>query len=145
MRRAALIWLLRLGLAALYLFAAVPKIIDPWSFSRSIMNFRILPEAAIPPLAVWLPLLEGFAALALLTGWLRRGGLLALSGCSAVFAAAIASAIVRGLDIDCGCFGAAADSRANWGHLALNLAALAAGIILLAFPERSRQKPLRRA
>jgi putative oxidoreductase len=144
MRRAVFVWCLRLGLAGLYLFAALPKIVDPWSFARAIMNFRLLPTTVIPSLAVWLPIFEAVAAVAVLTGLLYRGGVLALSGMSAVFAAGIASAMLRGLDIDCGCFGSAAHSRASLGHLALNLASLLAGITLLAARARTRRRLPRR-
>jgi putative oxidoreductase len=142
--RGLFLWLLRLGLCALYLFAAVPKILDPWSFARAIYNFRILPGVAIPPLAVWLPFFEGVAAVAVLTGFFYRGGVTALCALSAAFAGGIASAMLRGLDIDCGCFGAAASSRASLGHLALNLGALAAGIILLAARGRRLRRHPRR-
>ena len=144
MRRSTILWSLRLGLAGLYLFAAIPKIIDPWSFARAIHNFRILPTAVIPPLSVWLPVFEAVAAVAAATGILYRGGVLALSAMSAVFALGISSAMVRGLDIDCGCFGSAANSRASLGHLALNAASLAAGIILLAAREQRRRRLPRR-
>lgn len=130
--RTVILWCLRLGIAGVYLFAAVPKIIDPWAFARAINNFRIVPLDIIPPLALWLPPLEALAALAALTGLLYRGGLVWLTGMSIAFAAGIASAILRKLDIDCGCFGTLARSSASLPHLALNLATAAAGIILLA-------------
>jgi len=138
--RAAILWLLRLGLCALYIFAAAPKLADPWAFARSIHNFKILPDGIVPELALWLPPFEGLAALAVLTGLFYRGGLLAISGMSAAFAAGVASAMARGLDIDCGCFGEAAHSRANLPHLLLNLASLAAGIVLLAASARSARR-----
>jgi putative oxidoreductase len=144
MRRSIILWSLRIGLAGLYLFAAVPKILDPWSFARAIHNFRILPDAVIPLLSVWLPAFEAVAAVAVATGILYRGGLLALSAMSAAFALGIFSAMVRGLDIDCGCFGSAASSRASLGHLALNVASLAAGIILLAARGQKRRRLPRR-
>jgi putative oxidoreductase len=138
--RRVIFWILRLALAGLYLFAAIPKIMDPWSFARAIYNFRLLPTPAIPALAAWLPMFEAVAAAAVATGILYRGGLIALSGLSAAFAVGILSAIVRGLDIDCGCFGAAAGSPADLSHLALNAATLACGIILLVAHGRRRRR-----
>ncbi|MDM7914273.1 MAG: MauE/DoxX family redox-associated membrane protein [Candidatus Eisenbacteria bacterium] len=137
-------WILRLGLAGVYLFAAIPKIADPWSFSRAIFNFRILPQSLVPAVALWLPPLELLAALAILIGIFRRGGLAWLTALSAAFAIAIVSAMARGLDIDCGCFGAAASSRASWSHLALNVSTLGAGAFLLARdgrPSRRQRRP----
>ena len=123
--------LMRLALAGVYLFAAVPKLIDPWDFARAINNFRILPDSAVPWTALWLPAFEAVAALAVLTGLLHRGGLLAIAGLSGAFAAGVASAMIRGLDIECGCFGSTASSHANLEHLALNVGTLLAAVILL--------------
>jgi len=134
------IWILRVGLAGVYIFAAIPKVIDPWAFARAIHNFRILPLEAIPPLAVWLPPLEALAALAVLTGVLYRGGLVWLTGLSLAFAGGIISAILRKLDIDCGCFGTLARSSATWPHLLLNLATATAGIILIAARARTPRR-----
>ena len=133
------LWILRLGLAGVYLFAAIPKVLDPWSFARAIWNFRIVPLGPIPAITLWLPILEGLAAFAVLIGVFRRGGLCILNILSATFAAAIISAMARGLDIDCGCFGHATTSKANISHLALNVTLLAAGIILLVAALRRRR------
>jgi hypothetical protein len=135
---------LRLALSGIYIFAAVPKIFDPWSFTRAIHNFHIVPTSWIPPLAVTLPVLEAVAALAVLTGILYRGGLITVALLSLGFAGGIGSAIARGLDIDCGCFGSLAHSSASLPHLALNVGSAAAGIILLAWswqPRRRRRLP----
>lgn len=129
-------WLLRLALAAIYIIAAVPKILDPWDFALAIRNFRILPLEAIPPLALWLPPFELLAALAVIAGVFYRGGLAALALLSAAFAGGIGSAMVRGLDIDCGCFGSVAQSSANLPHLLMNLATATAAVILLASAEK---------
>ncbi len=137
-------WALRLALAGIYIFAAVPKVLDPWSFTHAIHNFRILPQPWIPPLAVILPPLEALAALAVVTGILYRGGLLCLTLLSFAFAAGIGSAIARGLDIDCGCFGSLAQSSASLPHLALNVGSTAAGIMLLVWsglPRKRRRLP----
>ena len=133
-------FLLRVGLAAVYMIAAVPKIIDPWDFARAIRNFRIVPLDAVPTLAVALPPLEALAGLAVLTGVMARGGLVWLAGLSLAFAAGIVSAMIRGLDIDCGCFGHLARSSANIPHLALNVGCAAAAIILLASLRRRRRR-----
>ncbi|MBD3162330.1 MAG: DoxX family protein [Candidatus Eisenbacteria bacterium] len=138
-------WVLRIGLAGVYLYAAIPKILEPWEFARSIWNFRLLPQPMIPPLALWLPPLEAVAALAVLFGVLYRGGLVVLAGLSAAFAAGVGSAIARGLDIDCGCFGKAASSEANLPHLLFNVALLAAAVVLLILHARSARTPRSRA
>ena len=101
------LWLLRLTLSGIFIYAGALKIRDPHSFVESIAAFRLLPAVLVNPLALLLPPLEIFAGiLALGSGWPRRIGALGLLTMLAVFLAALVSAQSRGLNIDCGCFGA---------------------------------------
>jgi putative oxidoreductase len=52
----------------------------------------------------------------------RRIGALAIALLSVMFFAALSSALLRGLTLDCGCFGIGAPSRARmWMELGLNV------------------------
>ncbi len=96
----------RLGFAALLLYAAAPKLLDPAAFATAVGHYRLLPDWGNILVAHTLPWLEAVTALALLLGGRRLAGAwLLATGLSAVFAAAVASAWLRGLDISCGCFG----------------------------------------
>lgn len=121
-------WAARIVLAAVFLYAAVPKIADPAGFAKSIFNYQALPDAAINPLALFLPWLELIAALALLAvPRLRRGALLLIGGMLIVFILAISSAMLRGLNIDCGCFSTSGTgTRAALPHLLLDIVLLLA-------------------
>lgn len=90
---------------AVFLWAGWVKVQDPAQFLVNIRSFRLLPDPFAAWLALALPWLEIFSGLAVVTGWLRRGGLLLLDASLVVFAIALISAWIRGLDIDCGCFG----------------------------------------
>lgn len=119
-----------IALAAVFAYAAVVKIADLETFARAIENYRLLPPAWSGAAAVLLPWLELGAAFALLApGWRRAGALLAL-GLALVFCIAVGSAWVRGLDINCGCFGAGS-GKADWGELLLNAALMAAAVSVL--------------
>lgn len=112
------IWLERLArwaLGLIFLAAAVPKILDPSGFALDISHYAILPDALVNLVAIILPWVEAVGALALLSGFAAEGGLLLVNGLMAVFLAALASAWIRGLDIDCGCFG----HSAARGHVGL--------------------------
>ena len=101
------LWLLRLALSGLFIYAGVLKIRDPHLFAESIAAFRLLPPALVSPAALTLPTLEILAGtLALGSGWPRRIGAFSLLVMLAVFLVALVSAQARGLNIDCGCFGA---------------------------------------
>jgi hypothetical protein len=81
-------------------------------------------------LAFYLPWLEILCGLALISRRLYLGGLSILTALTSVFILAAVAAKIRGLDITCGCFGHASKSWNFSGHLALDLAILAALLAL---------------
>jgi uncharacterized membrane protein YphA (DoxX/SURF4 family) len=105
--------------------AALAKLGDLPSFAVQIHNFRILPVPLENLAAVVLPWVELVAALSLVLGVRRRAGAVVATGLLAVFTLAVAAALARGLDIECGCFGTADASRVGLGKLLQNLALLA--------------------
>lgn len=93
------------GVGIVFLYAAVLKIVDPADFAQSIKYYKLLPLWSINALALLLPWWELGAGLALLVpGW-RRAGAAIVFVLTWVFTGAISSAMIRGLDISCGCFG----------------------------------------
>ena len=101
------VWMLRLLLSGVFIYAGAAKICDPHAFSESIDSFRLLPTVLINLAAFTLPPLEILAGLlALLGGRLRRAGAFCLLAMLAIFLGALAQAQARGLSVDCGCFGA---------------------------------------
>jgi uncharacterized membrane protein YphA (DoxX/SURF4 family) len=97
----------RLGVAALFLLAAWPKLLDPAAFSTAINNYRLLPPLGSALVGHSLPWLELVTAIALLLPRprLRQGAWLLATLLSALFLTAQTTAWARGLDISCGCFG----------------------------------------
>lgn len=98
-------WLWRLPLAAVFIYAAVEKIIDPADFARSIENYRLFPAWSVGPLAITLPWLELWAALLLFRENWRRSAALILGIMLTAFMLAVGFNLGRGLDFECGCFG----------------------------------------
>jgi putative oxidoreductase len=99
--------ILRLLVGGIFLVAGVLKMLDPAHFAADIDHFRLLPYFAVAPLALYVPWLEIICGLAVFVSASRRSALVLLLALTVVFIAAIASAWMRGLDIRCGCFGAA--------------------------------------
>jgi uncharacterized membrane protein YphA (DoxX/SURF4 family) len=133
------VWYCRVFLAFVYLLAAWPKLLDPAGFAKALNNYQLLPDAFINLLAIYLPWLELFAALALLFAPpLRRGAVWLIAAMTVVFIVAIASAMLRGIDIDCGCFSTTGKGmRAGWLHELLDVALLAACILHARLDKRS--------
>ncbi len=94
----------QIALGAIFVAAAIPKLVDPPAFAHLIYNYRLVPAPFLNLFALVLPSLEILLGVALLLGiWKRTAaglaGLLLF-----VFLAALSFNLVRGNAIDCGCF-----------------------------------------
>ena len=101
-----LYWIGRLILGAVFIYAAILKIGSPQDFADSIAAYQILPFSVINLLALGLPLFELVCGLSVLTGLFIRIGSLGIFALLVIFTGALTIAQLRGLSIDCGCFGA---------------------------------------
>ena len=101
---------LRCLLGVVFVYAGISKLGDADSFAQSIANYRIMPDFLTIPLAVYLPYLEILAGIALISRLLFSGGILIAGALLAIFLGATGSALIRGLDISCGCFGSSSAS-----------------------------------
>ncbi len=117
----------RLALGGIFLYAGGVKANDVVTFARDVSNYQILPYAWNYLIAATLPYVEGVAGLLLIFNRKVRPAALLLGGMTIVFMMALGSVIVRGMDIDCGCFNPGA------GHTSAEAALLRdVGILLLA-------------
>lgn len=115
--------------------AGALKIGHSTELASAIAGFRILPAAVIPPLAIALPFVEVVLAGYLLLGLFTRivAGLASLQ--FFLYAAAIASAVLRHIPANCGCFGPGEVAIADWPHVGLDLLlALACACIVIFAP-----------
>jgi uncharacterized membrane protein YphA (DoxX/SURF4 family) len=102
--RRRIVFLLRLALGGIFIYASLDKIVHPHAFAEIIYNYRILPGELINIAAVFLPWLELLMGLLLISGRFMHG---ATSICALLLIAFWASLLfnmARGLDIQCGCF-----------------------------------------
>ena len=113
---------------AAFIRASCPKIDDPETFAIAIYLYDAIPESAVNAVAIYLPWLELVcgAAILLVPRWRPAAGLLIL-GMLLVFTGLIVSVIVRGIDIDCGCFSVDGSSEPiGWGNVLRNTGLIAA-------------------
>jgi putative oxidoreductase len=126
-----MIFLLSLVLATVFIYAGISKFRDPLQFADSIAAFALLPATFVNLVALSIPPLEVVCGLLLLWSSSRRLGALTVGVASAIFFIALASALLRGLTLDCGCFGAGAPSRPGmWLELALDAVLGAASLLI---------------
>jgi uncharacterized membrane protein YphA (DoxX/SURF4 family) len=95
----------RVVLAGVWAYAGLTKIADPDAAARAVRAYQIFPESLVKPIAWGLPFVEVGLAVLLLIGLACRPAAWVSAVLFAAFIAMIASAWIRGLSIDCGCFG----------------------------------------
>lgn len=123
------VFLCRVILAAIFLLYATDKIADPLLFARSIAAYQILPTTFLINLtAVTLPWVELLAGLCLLFGVWRKGALLVTMGLLTMFTGMFVVTMIRGLEIDCGCFGG--ESPVGWGAIFRDLLMMLPGVFI---------------
>ena len=107
-----LTFVFRVLLGLVFIFASVEKIISPADFAHDIRNYQIVYSSVTNLIAIFLPWLEFYCGLFLIIGLFTRTSAGILSVLLIFFIVFISSAILRGLDIDCGCFGTG--NALNW-------------------------------
>lgn len=97
--------LIRIGLGIIFVYAAVPKILRPDEFADAINNYRILPVFLINLMAICLPYVELLIGIFLIFGFRLKAVSFGSLALMIIFIIAILSAWIRGIDVNCGCFG----------------------------------------
>jgi uncharacterized membrane protein YphA (DoxX/SURF4 family) len=97
--------LARLGLAAVWLVSGTLKAIDPDQTYVAVRAYDVLPPAGVEVVAALLPWFELALGILLLLGVGVRLVAVLSAALLFVFVAGVTQAWVRGLSIDCGCFG----------------------------------------
>jgi len=95
---------IRIVLGVVFIWASIDKIAHPAGFAEAIYNYRMLPHWTINLMAIIMPWLELICGILLIVGVLWRGSAFMIGVLLAVFIVALSSALIRGLDISCGCF-----------------------------------------
>jgi putative oxidoreductase len=115
-------WMLRLVVGGAFIFSGALKIADPAKFAIDVSNYRLVPHELINLVAIFMPWMEVVAGAFVLAGiWLRAAALV-IAGMTVMFAVVIMSALARGLNIECGCFGTLGGKHIGVVNLAIDMA-----------------------
>src|SRR5476649_1227624 len=102
----AAVLILRIALGAIFIYAAYTKLTESWRlFAAGIASYELLPMRAVELLARTLPWFELLIGVLLIAGRWLRVSTLATSGLLLVFFGLMVRARIKGMTIDCGCFG----------------------------------------
>lgn len=95
----------RLILGGVFIWAGIIKITNPLGFAQDIANYQVLPQSLSFFLALFLPWIEVICGVFIITGLFLRSSSFFLSCILAGFLVLIIVTLIRGLDVECGCFG----------------------------------------
>lgn len=128
------LFIARIFLGFLFIYAGAEKISNPADFSQSIMNYKLFPTEIINIFAITLPWIEVVCGLLLFFGISVRENSLIIFSLLFVFTLAVAISMIRGLNLDCGCFGK--PSPIGWKKLGENFLMLVLGLLLIIYDSK---------
>ncbi len=94
----------RLLLGGVLIYASTTKVAHAEEFAIALSNYRMLPSSLILLGSLVIPWLELVLGILLITGLWRSTASFLTAVLFLVFTLAVAQALVRGIDISCGCF-----------------------------------------
>lgn len=129
-----LLFLLRICLGFVFVYAGMEKISDPSGFSTAIHNYRLLPVSMVNFFAISMPWIEVAAGLMLIFGIAVKENAFIINSMLLIFIFAVGISMIRGLDIDCGCFGKG--NQIGVQKLIENSLMFIAGLLLIIYDSR---------
>lgn len=134
-RNRAALFVFRIVLGGLFVYAGAVKALEPLDFAQNIRNYRLVGQELSFLAAVILPWVEILAGVFLIAGVWRRGAALTVSGLLVFFIVLTLVTMVRGIDVDCGCF-SSLSRKSGWGVLFEDSAMLLMGLYVLLSPTK---------
>jgi len=112
-QRSVIALLCRVILGVILIYASLDKIVHPAEFAKAIGNYNVLSFGLENLLGIVLPILELLVGICLVLGIMLDGSAIIAAGMMTVFIIALSQAMIRGIDINCGCFKVTVE---NGGH-----------------------------
>ncbi len=134
----------RILLGLIFITASIEKLANPWDFGRAILVYELMVGPLtwlVSPMAVIMPVLELVTGVLFIAHrWVRPSAILLLA-LNIVFIFAVGAAIVRGMEIDCGCgldnwlFELVTGTNAAWGAMIRDIVFLMMNLVVLLAPQ----------
>lgn len=129
--------LCRFGVGFVLLVAGAGKVRAVEEFGEAVRGYRLLPESAVALFARALPFVEMLVGLALVFGVVLRLAGAVAAALLAAFSAAVSVNLLRGREIDCGCFNLLGKNTISWWIPARNAVVLLGALYLSVYPGRA--------
>ena len=123
---------LRVGLGLVFIYAGFLKVRDPIAFAGSVAAYKLLPYFLNYLVAATIPWVELICGTFLIIGYKVRASAGIVAAMNILFITLLASTLMRGLDIDCGCFRQGGEKTSAWIAILRDILFLSAALILIA-------------
>ena len=133
-------WLASIILTAVFITAALPKITDVASFALSIDQYQLFPSVGVTLLALSLPWLELVVGLGLLVPQVQKSSRRLCATLLSLFIAVHISALARGIEVQCACFGEESSGSSTVEALLRNIGLLALAIAIIYWEKGPNQQ-----
>jgi len=136
----AVTFVTRVALGCVFLTSSLPKLRQPYDFLSNVYEYELVGPTVGVFVAMVFPWLELILGIFLLGGVFIGGAFLCSALLGGVFVFAQVYALIRGLNIACGCFGSGHMTPVTWGSvlrtsLLLLTAAIGYTLVLMHAPE----------
>lgn len=126
----------RLIAGIVFVYASYDKLLHPEAFLKIVHNYRILPHSLETVFALTLPWMEFLVGLFLIFGLFTEASALLNCGLLVLFLIAIPSALLRHIDINCGCFSTTRSVKIGMDLIYRDILLLIPALLVLFFPSR---------
>jgi len=120
----------RIILGSIFLVAATAKISDLSGFAKEIGNYQIVPDLLRNIMAITIPWIELVCAIFLIVGIRMKSSATILGVLIIIFNIAIFIALLKGLNINCGCHTQVMAEKVGWQKILENTGLLLISIFL---------------
>lgn len=134
------LWITKVFIGLIFVLSGIEKIADPAGFSDAIANYKLMPNFIINFFAISIPWIELVCGILLIFNQnIKENAFIYLSLMS-IFTIMVLIAVLRGLDIDCGCFGTQNVQAVGITKIIENLALIFLGVYVFIYNDKSTHK-----
>lgn len=126
----------RLYLAVYFILSGLGKINNLEYFANSIENYRLFPLVLINILAITIPWIELISGSLLLLGVFVKENSIIIATLLFLFTIAVFSAVIRNLNIDCGCHGTVDGQKVGLLKIIENVFLFILALVSIKFPSQ---------
>ena len=127
----------RAVLGIIFIFAGIEKTSNPEQFAIAISNYKLLPIFSLNLIAITLPWLEVVSGTLLIFGISIKENSAIIGALMVSFTIMVIIAVLRGLDIDCGCFGTSDGEKVGLLKIIENIGLIVLSIYIYFFDKKS--------